>query len=75
MYRIWASARVGQFGERFRSWVLDSAGATDSDVRLFVADVFKPFDAVDWRSLDTVLRSFLLLAWFHKCLFRIPCSC
>ena len=70
--RIWASARMVQLEEWFRSWVPDSvfsagggrgsveawhttaldfeevlAGASDSDVHLFVADVIKSFDTVD----------------------------
>ena len=65
VYRIWASARMGQQEDWFRSWVPDSvsgagggrssveawyttaldieevlSGVVDSDVHLFVADVF-----------------------------------
>ena len=72
VYRIWASARMGQLDGWFKSWVPDSvfsagggrgsveawytssldieevlAGATDSHVHLFVADVVKSFDTVD----------------------------
>ena len=72
VYRIWASARMGQLDDWFKSWVPDSvfsaecgrgsveawytsaldieevlAGATDSDVHLFVVDVIKSFDTVD----------------------------
>ena len=38
------------------------AGATDSDVHLFVADVVKSFDTVERRILDRVLNSLGLLA-------------
>ena len=72
VYRIWASARMGQHEGWFQSWVPESvfsagggrssvgawytsardieevlAGATDSNVHLFVADVIKSFDTVD----------------------------
>ena len=72
IYRIWASAWMGQLEGWFRSRVPDSvfsagggrgsveawytssldieevlAGATDSHVHLFVADVVKSFDTVD----------------------------
>ena len=68
VYRIWASARMGQLDGWFKSWVPDSvfgagggrgsveawktssldiqgvlAGASDSHVHLFVADVIKVF--------------------------------
>ena len=50
VYRIWASARMGQLEGSFKSWVPDSvfsaggieevlSGAADSHVHLFVADV------------------------------------
>ena len=82
VYRIWASTRMGQLGDWFRSWVPDSvfsagggrgsveawytssldieevlAGATDSHVHLFVADVVKSFDTVDRTILDRVWSS------------------
>ena len=82
IYRLWASARMGQLDGWFRSWVPESvfsagggrssveawytsaldieevlSGATDSDVHLFVADVFKSFDTVDRGVLDRVLSS------------------
>ena len=45
------------------------AGATDSHVHLFVADVVKSFDTVDRAILDRVLSS-LGLAWLvSPCLF------
>ena len=73
VYRIWASARMGQLEGWFKSWVPDSvfnaggwswgrwklgiplhlilrrflAGATDSGVHFFMADVIKSFDTVD----------------------------
>ena len=72
VYRIWASARMGQLEGWFKSWVPESvfsagggrgsveawytsaldieevlAGAADSHVHLFVADVIKSFDTVD----------------------------
>ena len=49
--------------------------ATDSDVHLFVADVFKSFDTVDRRILDRVLSSLGLPGWFRHALFPVPCSC
>ena len=91
VYRIWASARMGQVEDWFRSWVPESVfsagggrgsveawytssldieavltGAADSDVRLFVADVVKSFDTVDWGILDRVLSSLGLPAWFRN---------
>ena len=100
VYRIWASARMGQLEEWFKSWVPDSvfsagggrgsveawytpsldveevlAGAADSHVHLFVADVIKSFDTVDRRILDRVLSSLDLPWMVSSCLFLIPCSC
>ena len=94
VYRIWASARMGQLGDWFQSWVLDSvfsagggrgsveawystsldieevlSGATDSDVHLFVADVIKPFEAVDCSVLDRVLSGLGLPGLVSSCLF------
>ena len=90
VYRIWASARMGQLVEWFRSWVPDSvssagggrgsveawyvssldieevlAGAADSHVHLFVADVIKSFDTVGRGILDRVLSSLGLPGWFR----------
>ena len=90
VYRIWASARMGQLDEWFRSWVPDSvssagggrgsvkawyvssldieevlAGAADSHVHLFVADVIKSFDTVGRGILDRVLSSLGLPGWFR----------
>ena len=95
VYRIWASTRMGQLGEWFRSWVPDSvfsaggcrgsveawytssldieevlAGATDSHVHLFVADVVKSFDTVDRTILDRVLSSLGLSGWFRHAYFE-----
>ena len=60
VHRIWASARMVQLEEWFKSWVPDSVfsaggcrgsvvltGAADS-MFIFVADVIKSFDTVDW---------------------------
>ena len=62
VYRTWASARIGQLEDWFRSWVPGSvfsaggllldidevfSGVVDSDIHLFVADVIKSFDTVD----------------------------
>ena len=93
VYRIWASARMGQLGDWFKSWVPDSvfsaggargsveawyataldieevlAGATDSHVHLFVADVIKSFDTVG--ILDCVLSSLGLPSWFRHAYFE-----
>ena len=94
VHRIWASARMVQLDDWFRSWVPDYvfsagggrgsveawytssldieevlAGATDSHLHLFVADVVKSFDTVDRNILDRVLCS-LGLAWLvSSCLF------
>ena len=87
VYRIWASARVGQLDGWFKSWVPDSvfsagcgrgsveawytsaldieevlAGATDSDVHLFVTDAI---DTVDRGILDRVLSGLGLPGWFR----------
>ena len=95
VYRIWASARVGQLDDWFRSWVPDSvfsagggrssvearyasaidieevlAGASDSGVHLFVADVIKSFDTVDRSVLDRVLSSLGLPGWFRHAYFE-----
>ena len=95
VYRIWASTRMGQLGEWFRSWVPDSvfsagggrgsveawytssldieevlAGATDSHVHLFVADIVKSFDTVDRTILDCVLSSLGLPGWFRHAYFE-----
>ena len=95
VYRIWASARMGQLGGWFSSWVPDSvfsagvgrgsveawytfafdieevlAGATDSHVHLFVADVIKSFDAVDRTILDRFLSSLGLPDWFRHAYFE-----
>ena len=91
VHRIWASARMGQLGDWFQSWVPDSvfsagggrgsveswytsaldieevlAGAADSHVHLFVADVIKSFDTVDRTILDRVLSSLCLPGWFRQ---------
>ena len=95
VYRIWASARMGQLDGWFESWVPDSvfsagggrgsvaawytsaldieevlAGATDSHVHLFVADVVKSFDTVDRGILDRVLSSIGLPGWFRHAYFE-----
>ena len=46
------------------------SGATDSDVHLFVADVFKSFDTVDRGILDGVLSSLGLPGWFRHASFE-----
>ena len=46
------------------------AGAADSHVHLFVADVIKSFDTVDRGILDTVLSSLGLPAWFRHAYFE-----
>ena len=94
VYRVWASTRMGQLEEWFRSWVPDSvfsagggrssveawyttaldieevlAGATDSRVHLFVADVIKSFDTVDRSVWDLVLSSLGFLGWFRHAYF------
>ena len=46
------------------------AGAVDSHVHLFVADVVKPFDTVDRGILDRVLSSLGLPAWFRHAYFE-----
>ena len=46
------------------------AGAADSDIHLFVADVIKPFDTVDRGILDRVLSSLGLPGWFRHALFE-----
>ena len=95
VYRIWASARMVQLEDGFKSWVLDlvfiagggrssveawystaldieevRAGAVDSHVHVFVADVIMSFDTVDGGILDRVLSSFGLLAWFRHAYFE-----
>ena len=95
VYRIWASTRMGQLGDWFKSWVPDSvfsagggrgsveawytssldieevlAGATESHVHLFVADVVKSFDTVDRAILDRVLSSLGLPGWFRHAYFE-----
>ena len=45
------------------------AGATDSHVHLFVADVSKSFDTVDRIILDRVLSSLGLPGWFRHAYF------
>ena len=46
------------------------AGATDSHVHLFVADVIKSFHTVDREILDCVLSSLGLPAWFRHAYFE-----
>ena len=46
------------------------AGATDSHVHFFVADVIKSFDTVDRRILDRVLSSLGLPGWFRHPYFE-----
>ena len=46
------------------------AGCADSDVHLFVVDVFKSFDTVDRGILDCVLSSLGLPGWFRHAYFR-----
>ena len=46
------------------------AGAADSHVHLFVADVIKSFDTVDRGILDRVLSSFGLPRWFRHAYFE-----
>ena len=95
VYRVWASVRMGQLEDWFKSWVPDSvfnagggrgsveawytssldieevlAGAADSHVHLFVADVVKSFDTVDRSILDRVLSSLGLLGWFRHAYFE-----
>ena len=95
VYRIWASARMGQLDGWFKSSVPDSvfsagggrgsveawytssleieevlAGAADSHVHLFVADVIKSFDTVDRGILDRVLCSLGLPGWFRHAYFE-----
>ena len=100
IYRVWASARMGQLDDWFKSWVPDSvfsagggrgsveawctsaldieevlAGAADSHLHLFVADVVKSFDTVDRDVLDRVLSSLGLPAWVSTCLLSVSCWC
>ena len=95
VHRIWASTRMGQLGDWFKSWVPDSvfsagggrgsveawytssldieevlAGAADSHVHLFVADVIEFFCAVDRGILDRVLSSLGLPGWFRHAYFE-----
>ena len=46
------------------------AGANDSDVHFFVADVVKSFDAVDREILDRVVSSLGLPGWFRNAYFE-----
>ena len=46
------------------------AGAAESHVHLFVADVVKSFDTVDRSILDRVLSSLGLLGWFRHAYFE-----
>ena len=46
------------------------AGATDSQVHLFVADVVKSFDTVDRTVLDRVLSSLGVPGWFRHAYFE-----
>ena len=46
------------------------AGAADSHVHLFVADVVKSFDTVDRGILDCILSNIGLLAWFRHAYFE-----
>ena len=95
VYRIWASAGMGQLDGWFRSWVPVSvfsagggrgsveawytsaldieevlAGATDSHLHLYVADVIKSFDTVDRGILDRVLSSLGFPGWFRHAYFE-----
>ena len=85
VYRIWASARMGQLDGWFKSWVPDSvfsagggyldieevlAGAADSHVHLFVTGVIKSFDTVDRGIFDRVLCSLGLPGWFRHAYFE-----
>ena len=95
VYRVWASARMGQLEGWFRSWVpgsVDSAGcgrgsveawyttaldieevlagAVDSHVHVFVADVVKSCDTVNRGISDQVLSSLGLPAWFRHTYFE-----
>ena len=46
------------------------SGTVDSDIHLFVADVFKSFDTVDRGILESVLSCLGLLAWFRRAYFE-----
>ena len=46
------------------------AGAIDSHVHLFVADVVKSFDTIDRDILDCVLSRLGLLGWFRHAYFE-----
>ena len=81
VHRIWASARMVQLSDWFRSWVPGSVhsacggrssvtGAADSDIHLCVADVVKSFDTADRGILDLVLSSLGLLDWFQHGYFE-----
>ena len=45
------------------------SGVVDSDIHLFVADVIKSFDTVDRGTVDKVLSSLELPAWFRHAYF------
>ena len=49
------------------------AGAVDTHVHIFVADVVKSFDAVDGEIQDCVLFSLGLPAWFRHAYFEYHC--
>ena len=51
------------------------AGAVDTHVHVFVADVIKSFGTVDRRILDRVLSSLGLPAWFLHAYFCVSLSC
>ena len=86
VFRVWASARMVQLGDWFRSWVPDSvfsawytsaldieeviSGASVSHLHLFVADVIKSFDTVFRTILDRVLSSLGLPGWFRHAYFE-----
>ena len=86
VHRVWASARMVQLEDWFRSWVgrgsveawfssaLDIeevlSGAAGSDIHLFVTDVVKSFDTVDRKTLDRVLSCLGLPGWFRHAYFE-----
>ena len=79
-FESWVPASVFSAGgchssvEAWFSFALDIgevlAGATDSDVHLFVADVIKSFATVDRSVLDRVLSSLGLPGWFRHAYFE-----